>query len=614
MEHNKYFSAYEGILEGYLQGREEHFLFQAFQLGRDMVEDGSSIELAVDIHFRAMEKLKNSVFTRYPDVERRWVLPFLELTTPFGLACPNGSYGVTKLSERLGTAISRRNLAEEELQKTLEKHTAIIENSLTGTYMIQNGKLEFFNSRFAEIYGYSKQELLSMKPDNLLQPDEKERIREIRSKILTGQIPKMEYEARGVKKRGEIIWVQRRNTLIEHEGKPAILGNIVDITRTKQVEAQLRQAQKMEAMGTLASGVAHDFNNFLSGILGYTELLLMDKTASDPEYETYKKIESLARKAGDLVRNILAFGRQTEGHPLPCNLNNEVKAVRKLLSSIMGKGIEIDLELEKDLHTINADPTQIHQILLNLCLNAGDAMPEGGSLSIKNRNVFLDESFCQGYPNLKPGNYVELSVSDMGCGIDRTTISRIFDPFFTTKPSGKGTGLGLSTVHSLVTTHGGDISIHSKPGEGTTFKIYFPAIEKTGDDKTSRPDQEIQNGKGTILFVDDEDIIRHLGKKLVTKLGYDVITARDGEEAIEIFRIAECARLPSPGAGPPAEPSEAAGAKATGGQGVRNEEQRKSAIKTTPQSLAQTGFGRGDLPASPVAPGRAKIQNPKSIL
>ncbi|MBW1796514.1 MAG: PAS domain S-box protein [Deltaproteobacteria bacterium] len=442
MDHNKYFSAYEGILEGYLQGREEHFLVQAFQLGRDMVEDGSSIELAVDIHFRALEKLKNSVFTRYPGVERRWVLPFLELTTPFGLACPNGSYGVTKLSERLGTAISGRNVAEEELRRTVEKHAAIIENSLTGIYIIQDGKLEFFNSRFAEIYGYSKQELLGMKPDNLLHTDEKERIREIRSKILTGQVPKTEYEARGVKKSGEIIWVQRRNTLIEHEGKPAILGNIVDITRTKQVEAQFRQAQKMETMGTLASGMAHDFNNFLSGILGYTELLLMDKTAPDPEYETYKKIEFLARKAGDLVRNILAFGRQTEGRPLPCNLNNEVKAVRKLLSSTVAKGIEIDLELEKDLHTINADPTQIHQILLNLCFNAGDAMPEGGRLSIKDRNVFFDESFCQGHPNLKPGNYVELSVSDTGCGIDRAAISRIFDPFFTTKPAARRRYLG----------------------------------------------------------------------------------------------------------------------------------------------------------------------------
>ncbi len=621
MEHHEYFSAYEGILEGYIRGGEEHFLLQAFQLGRDMVEDGLSIELAVDMHFHVLEKLKNSVSTRYPDEERRWALPFLELTTAFGLACPNGLYGASKLLERLRTAISGRKSAEEELQKALEKHTAIIDNSMTGIHIIQDDKLQFVNNKFAEIYGYPKHELLGMKPDDLVYSEDTERIREIRSKILGAEAPEMEYEARGVKKNGEIIWVKRRNTRIEHEGRPAILGNIVDITRVKEVEAQLLQAQKMEAIGTLASGVAHDFNNILSGTLGYTEILLMDKKPADPEYETLKAIKSLTRKASNLAKSILAFGRHTDSRLRPCNLNSEVKAVRKLLSSTMGKSIEIDLELGKDPDTINADMTQILQILLNLCINARDAMStsKGQCISIRTKNTLLHESFCWRSPKLKPGKYVQLCVTDTGCGMDEVTLSRIFNPFFTTKPVGKGTGLGLSMVYTLVMKHGGHITAHSKPQEGTTFNLYFPVIEETASSRASMAPEEVKNNKGTILFIDDDLFIREVNKKLLTKLGYDVITSGDGKEAVEIFsasftscRNAECARLPSPGAGPPAEPSEAAGAKATGGQGMRNEEQRKSAIQTNPKSLAQTGFGRRDLPASPVAPERTAIQNPQS--
>ncbi|MDZ7262582.1 MAG: ATP-binding protein, partial [candidate division KSB1 bacterium] len=233
----------------------------------------------------------------------------------------------------------------------------------------------------------------------------------------------------------------------------------------------------MEAVGQLAGGIAHDFNNLLTGILGYSELLLMDMKPGQAGYEELSQIKNVSLRARDLVQGLLAFSRRAESHPRPINLNNEIQTVRKLLERTIPKTIEIQFRLAENLKIINADPSQMHQVLMNLAVNAHDAMPDGGQLLIETENVTLDEEYCRSHLGAKPGPYVLLSVSDTGIGMEQTIQNHIFEPFFTTKEKGKGTGLGLAIVWGIVKSLQGYIMVYSEPGQGTTFKIYLPVIE-----------------------------------------------------------------------------------------------------------------------------------------
>jgi PAS domain S-box-containing protein len=310
-----------------------------------------------------------------------------------------------------------------------------------------------------------------------------------------------------------------------------------DITEHLRLSELLLRAQKMEAVGTLAGGVAHDFNNILQVVLGYSELILAEQDEKDPFHADLVKINQAGHRGADLVKRLLAFSRKTEIKPRPLNLNVQIEQLEKMWTRTIPKMIRIELRLADELSRVNADPTQMDQILMNLALNAKDAMPDGGVLTIETTNVFLDEEYAQKHLGAKPGSYVLFSVSDTGHGMDQETLDRIFEPFYTTKEVGKGTGLGLAMVYGIISQHGGHVRCYSEPGHGTTFKIYFPAIsvetEHVAGDKS---EGKLPRGTETILLVDDEEFVRDLGKRELERSGYTVLTASNGKEALEVFK------------------------------------------------------------------------------
>jgi PAS domain S-box-containing protein len=309
-----------------------------------------------------------------------------------------------------------------------------------------------------------------------------------------------------------------------------------DITEQKNLQKQLLQAQKMESIGTLAGGIAHDFNNLLQIVFGYSEMLLFKKKPSDSEYEKLHAIRRAAQDGSELTKRILAFSRRLEPNSRPVNLNNEINRVEKILRRTIPRMIRIELHLADDLMTVNADPGQMEQILLNLAVNAQHAMPDGGILTIETANVTLDEDYARTHLDVYPGNYLLLTVSDTGHGMDKEVLEHIFDPFYTTKEPGVGTGLGLAMVFGIVKSHKGNISCYSEPGTGTTFKIYLPGIVQEIEQDVAATQEMPAFGTETILLVDDEDPIRKMGEQFLTESGYKVLTASNGREAIEVYR------------------------------------------------------------------------------
>ena len=305
----------------------------------------------------------------------------------------------------------------------------------------------------------------------------------------------------------------------------------------KKLEIQLQRAQKMEALATLAGGVAHDFNNILQAILGITQLLLMGKDEGDPDYKKFIQLEMAANKGSELTKQFLTLGRKIENKFYSLDLNSRIKEIKNLLRRTIPKMIHIELHLADNLKRIKIDAGQIEQIIMNLGINARDAMPDGGKLILKTENVTLNN---YQYNQFAPFNheYVLLTISDTGLGMSPEELDHIFEPFYTTKEPDKGTGLGLSMVYAIVKNHGGIIECSSKPGKGTTFKIYFPAANT--DDRHSYPreeegKEEISNGNETILLVDDERTILESVKEVLERYDYQVITAESGEEALSKF-------------------------------------------------------------------------------
>lgn len=304
----------------------------------------------------------------------------------------------------------------------------------------------------------------------------------------------------------------------------------------QKTQRQLLQIQKMESIGTLAGGIAHDFNNLLAAILGFTELSLLDIPAESKAHEDMSQVLTAGKRAKALVSQILAFSRQANGKPKPIQIAPIAKEAIKLLRATLPSTIEIRQNISQHTGTVNADTTQIHQCLMNLCTNALQAMDDRGVLEISLINVELDEKFCAGIEDLTAGSYVRLTVRDTGRGMDKKTLKRIFDPFFTTKKPGKGTGMGLSVVHGIIKSHEGHITVQSEPGVGTTFQIYLPALESIAKvrDEIERP---VQGGTESILFVDDEAMVAEMGMQTLTRLGYSVTTRTSSIEALELFRV-----------------------------------------------------------------------------
>ena len=309
------------------------------------------------------------------------------------------------------------------------------------------------------------------------------------------------------------------------------------LNERKRLEKELQQAQKLEAVATLAGGIAHDFNNLLQTVQGFAELLLLKVEKDEFGYMELHEIYAAARRGGELTRQLLTYSRKLTSEKSIVNLNNRIRQVNELLRRTIPKMIEIEMRLDSDIKEVNADPLQVEQVLMNLAVNAKDAMPDGGKLVIETENVTLDDAYCLIHSKATPGDYVLVRVSDTGQGIDSDIIEHIFEPFFSTKAPGKGTGLGLSMVHGIIENHCGHITCQSDPATGTTFELYFPVGVAS---REIMPGEEtcvstIQGGNEVILVVDDEDSIRTYSQRSLEKEGYTVLTAADGESALQIY-------------------------------------------------------------------------------
>jgi two-component system cell cycle sensor histidine kinase/response regulator CckA len=324
---------------------------------------------------------------------------------------------------------------------------------------------------------------------------------------------------------------------VADEAKPTMLGVATEITERKRLEEQLLQSQKMEAVGQLAGGVAHDFNNILTAIVGYTDLLTAEFDGNTRQMEDLEEIRKAARRAAALTRQLLAFSRKQVLEPRLIDLNDIVLNLDKMLRSLISENIELKTSLASNLAATRADPNQVEQVIMNLAINARDAMPDGGTLTIETKNATLDQSYAAQHVAVIPGDYVMLAVTDTGCGMDEATQARMFEPFFTTKPVGRGTGLGLSTVYGIVKQSGGNIWIYSEPNKGTTFKIYLPAVEALPEqlDKPASP-RAVKGGGGTVLVVEDDEQLRRLTHRALASRGYVVLEADRGSTAIDLAR------------------------------------------------------------------------------
>jgi two-component system, cell cycle sensor histidine kinase and response regulator CckA len=423
----------------------------------------------------------------------------------------------------------------EQVQRRL---ATAIEQSIESIMMTdRTGKIIYVNPAFEQISGYRREEVIGRNTRFLKSEiHDSSHYKDLVAAIKGGHSWKGRIASQ--RKDGKIIYEDVAISPVrDSSGEIVSFVDVAhDMTEHIALEKQLIQAQKMESIGTLAGGIAHDFNNLLQVVLGYSDLMLTNERLEPRIRDDLGKINQAARTGADLVRSLLTFSRKTETKPRPLNLNHQIDRVGKVLSRTVPKMIEIQLNLCGDLPSINADPTQIEQILMNLAVNARDAMPDGGKILIETQNASLDEDYCKTHLGSTHGDFVLLQFSDTGQGMDRDTLEHIFEPFYTTKGPGEGTGFGLAMVYGIVKQHGGYIICYSEPGQGTTFKIFFPAVPSHSETERESSKPALRGGTETILLVDDEVFIRDLGERILNRVGYTVITAANGKEALGLFK------------------------------------------------------------------------------
>ncbi len=437
---------------------------------------------------------------------------------------------LTSANTQLQQEIAERKQAEEEIRKL----NAAVEQSIDGIAIGDlKLKLIYVNDAFAEMHGYSPEEMIGTEVANFQKKEQMDEYKTMMYKIRkqgswTGEIEH-------IRKDGKPFPTYISATLLkDDEGNPtATLMVARDITDQKNLEAKLHHAQKLEALGTLAGGIAHNFNNLLMGTQGNASLMLLDTDSAHPHYENLKRIEKLVERGSRLTKQLLAYAREGKYEVKAISLNRLVKETSDTFG-MTKKEIRVHRQLAEQLWGVKADQGQIERALWNLYVNAADAMPKGGDLFLETMNVTDKDMGGKAY-KLKPGNYVQLTFRDTGVGMGRKTMERIFDPFFTTKDMSKSTGLGLASVYGTIKTHGGYIDVDSKKGCGTTFSIYLPATEKRVQ-KPIKSSEHIIEGTGTILLVDDEPIVLDVGAKMLKTLGYRVLEGKGGRETVKIYQ------------------------------------------------------------------------------
>ncbi len=426
--------------------------------------------------------------------------------------------------------ITERKQAERALRESEERNRKILETTRDGFALVDGrGRYVEVNEAYCGMTGYSREELLAGDVEMLGMEDEVELYDGRREEIVARGADR--FETRHRHKDGRIIDVEISIAYLS--GENLFVSFVRDITERKRLEMQLLQAQKMEIVGRLAGGVAHDFNNILTVINANAELALMFMKPEDPHYEAFEEINKAGERASNLTRQLLAFSRRQIIEPRVINLNRTLLDMDKMFRRLIGEHIELKTIPDESLSPVKADPGQIEQVITNLVVNARDAMSGGGKLTLETRNVILDEEYSRTHPDTAPGRYVMLAVSDTGGGMSEEVLSHIFEPFFTTKPVGQGTGLGLSTCYGIVKQNGGSIWFYSEVGKGTMAKVYLPAVEDPGRpfNPGDGPDA-FPGGKETVLVVEDDDSIRELVVRQLTASGYTVLSAANGDEAL----------------------------------------------------------------------------------
>jgi len=448
-----------------------------------------------------------------------------------------------ELRESRGRAARRQ--VEVALKESEGRFGKLADSGIIGIVIADvRGKILEANDTYLKMIGYSRQEVLEgvVSWDEMTAPEFRHLGRRAAEQVQTlGVAPPWETET--IRKDGSRIPVLVGVAMLEYPRAIAFIADLSERNAAKagqvhaelalrQSEEQLRQAQKMEAVGRLAGGVAHDFNNMLSVIMGYGEMVLADLNVADPLRADIEEIQKAARRAAGLTRQLLMFSRQQVVEPKVLDLEEVITGIGQMLQRILGEDVELAIVMPKTLGRIKADPSHIEQVILNLVVNARDAMPTGGKLTIEVADVTLDRDYALSHLPAKDGPHVMIAVSDTGIGMDRETRARIFEPFFTTKEVGKGTGLGLSTVFGIVQQSGGNIWVYSEPGRGTTFKIYLPRVDAPLDNLTPQAAPATLRGTETILLVEDEEQVRGIVQHILRRQGYNVIAAQNAGEAL----------------------------------------------------------------------------------
>ena len=469
-----------------------------------------------------------------PDGSVRWI-------SDRGFAIKDDSGKVVRIAG-IAEDVSNRKRAEMAVRESEERFRELAELMPETIFeMDLDGNLTYVNRNAFNYFGYTRSDFKKgLKNLDMLIPKDRERAAENVAKILEGGNTGInEYTA--LRKDGSTFPVMVHSALILKQGKPAGLrGFIIDITDRKKaeeerrkLEVQFQQAQRFEALGTLAGGIAHDFNNLLMNIQGNTSLMLCEIKKSHPYFNMLKNIEKQVKSGAQLTRQMLGYARKGKFNVKAIELNQVLNETTETFGRTR-KEITIQRDFADDLFAVEADRGQIEQVLLNLYVNAADAMPGGGKLNLKMKNVsHLDIKSNQYQP--QPGNYVQLTISDSGIGIDHHTLEHIFDPFFTTKEMGRGTGLGLASVYGIIKSHEGYIDVTSEKGQGTTFTIFLPATHKAVEDQADAA-AELIRGSGTLLVVDDEELVLDVAANMLDKLGYTVLKAQNGTQAVDIFK------------------------------------------------------------------------------
>jgi two-component system, cell cycle sensor histidine kinase and response regulator CckA len=440
---------------------------------------------------------------------------------------------------RLGPAVERelresesrkaRRKAEADLRASEVRYRMLFDGSPLPMWLFDSATLAFLAVNDAAVahYGYSREEFARMTIEDIRPPADVPALREdLKSPDDTRRV------WRHRRKDGALMTVEVTGHELDFEGKRARLILANDITDRVRLEEQLRQSQKMEAVGRLAGGVAHDFNNVLSVILSYSEMLLHELKEGEPMREDIEEIAKAGKRAAALTRQLLMFSRQQVLEPKVLDLNEIVTSMDKMLQRVLGADVDLVSLLSPSLGRVRVDRSSVEQIIMNLVVNARDAMPRGGKLTMETSDIFLDEAYAMKHLGVTPGPHVMLAVTDTGTGIEAGILARIFEPFFTTKDKGKGTGLGLSTVLGIAQQSGGSVWAYSELGKGTTFKVYFPRVDAAlQGSRSSTPPPNLQ-GTETVLVVDDDDQVRAVTRGILRKNGYDVIDARNAGEAL----------------------------------------------------------------------------------